>query len=89
MNHDNISIQHDQQNNMFYIRLNGSAAHLKYEKPKENVVNIKETYVPAAARKIGLASQLVKHTIQLAKSQNKQVVASCSFAKSYMKKHAA
>ena len=89
MNNDNIVINHDQQHHMFYIKLNGSAAHLKYDKPKENIIDIKETYVPSSARQIGLASQLVKHTIQLAKSQNKKVTASCPFAKDYMKKHVA
>ena len=89
MNHDNITIKHDQQHHMFFIKLNGGAAHLKYDKPKENVVNIKETYVPTSARNLGLASQLVKHTIKLANSQNQKVVASCPFAADYMKKQAA
>jgi predicted GNAT family acetyltransferase len=89
MNHNNIVINHDQQHHMFYIKLNGRAAHLKYEKLNKDVVNIKETYVPSSARKNGLASHLVKHTIELARSQNQKVVASCPFALDYMKKHAA
>jgi predicted GNAT family acetyltransferase len=72
---------------MFFIRLNGAAAHLKYDKPKENVWDIKETYVPEAARNNGLASQLVKHTLDIVNSQNILVIPSCPFVEDYVEKH--
>jgi len=87
MNLDNIAIRHDQQHQMFFIKLNGGAAHLKYNKPKEDVWDIKETYVPESARSIGLVGLLVKHTLERANSQNKSVILSCPFAEGFIEKN--
>lgn len=88
MNHDNIAVRHDMQHQMFFIKLNGASAHVKYDKPKNDVLNIKETYVPEANRHNGLASHLVKHTLEFARSEGKHVIPSCPFTEDFIGKHA-
>jgi predicted GNAT family acetyltransferase len=87
MNRNNITIKHDQQHQMFSIKLNGGAASLQYDKPEENVLDITKTYVPESSRSNGLASLLVKHALDIAYSQSKYVIPSCSFAEDYIEKH--
>jgi hypothetical protein len=84
---NNIAINHDLEHQMFFVRLQNGAAHLKYDKPEENVMKITETYVPKAFRDYGLAGHLVKHVLELARARNKNVIPDCPFAHNYIQKH--
>ncbi len=87
MNLNNIAIKHDQEHQLFFVRLQNGAAHLKYDKNEADTIEIKETYVPEDSRNYGLAGHLVKHVLELSKAKKWNVVPECPFAESYIQKH--
>lgn len=87
MNANNLNIRLDMERQMFFVMVKGGAAYLKYEQPKINILDIKETYVPAASRSNGVAEELVDHVLKYAESKNYRIIPSCPFAKSYTDKN--
>lgn len=72
----------------FYIELEGKKAFLKYYIHRgRSVLMIMETYTPPELRGRGIASTLMKHVLEYAKSINLKVHPLCSFAKHYIDKH--
>lgn len=87
MNLKNIAVRHDQEHRMFFIKLNGGAAYLKYQTTDKNVLDIVETHVPEEFRGNGVAGRLVEYAISYAKGLNMEIKLSCSFANDYVKKN--
>lgn len=55
---------------------------------KENTCDITHTFVDPSLRGLNIASKLVECAIKHIHSQNKEVVATCSYAKHWIEKHA-
>ncbi len=87
MNLNNIAIKHDQEHQLFFVRLQNGSAHIKYEKPEQDVIKITETYVPEDSRNYGLAGQMAKHVLDLAKAKKWTVIPECPFVESYIQKY--
>ena len=64
----------------------GEFAYLEYRWLKGNMV-LMRTLVPAAARKTGIGSALVKHVLDHARAAGLKVVVYCGFADKYIQTH--
>lgn len=87
MNHYNLDIKQNIQHEMFFVRVPGGVAFLKYKKPSEHLIEYFETYVPSSSRKRGVAGELVKHGLEYAKSRNLEVYPTCPFVKKFISKN--
>lgn len=87
MKAQNLNIKQDMQHQIFFVRVKGGNAYLKYEKPKEDVLDYKETYVPESSRNQGVASGLVKYALEYANSRNLSVTPSCPFVSNFIEKN--
>lgn len=83
----NLNIRQDMQRQMFFVKVNGGHAWLKYDKPKEDVLDYKETYVPTSSRNKGVGSRLVAHALDYANDQKLNVEPSCPFVNTFIEKH--
>ncbi len=87
MSTHNLNIKQDMQNQMFFVMVNGGAAYLKYDHPSQEILDIKEIYIPNSSRNKRVAEELIVHTMNYAHSKNFRVIPSCSFTKAFFKKN--
>ena len=60
--------------------------YLKFEK-KQDIYNITSIFVDEAYRGQGIAENLIKKVLKYIALKNGEVIATCSYAKNYLKKH--
>ncbi len=77
-------IQHNQENNRFYIEINGSEAYLLYKYIEKNKIDVYKTFVPEELRGGRIASDLVESMLEFINNQNLEVLPSCSYVKKYI-----
>lgn len=70
----------------FELELDGHRAWSDYER-QGAVVDIRHTLVPLEARGKGMASILIKGSLDLIRSRGEQVIPTCPFVHAYMRKH--
>ena len=87
MDTQNLNIKQNAQFQMFFVRVPGGNAYLKYRKPSENLIQYYETYVPPLSRNRGIGNELVKFGINYAKSNDLEIRPSCRFVQAYLDKH--
>ena len=80
-------IIHNSTTQRFEITIDGITTFLSYQVCDSGVWNYNHTIVPKELGGRGLGSQLVKFALDYAKSENKKIIASCSFVASYVDKH--
>lgn len=61
-------------------------AEITYVKEDENTYNINHTFVDESLRGQGIAGRLVECALEEIKKKNGKVIATCSYAKSYLEK---
>ncbi len=73
-------------NNKIYLEDNNKIiAEIEYEE-KNNAYIVTHTYVDESLRGQGIAKQLVEQVIEEAKKNNKEITATCSYAKKILNK---
>lgn len=80
-------IVHNSTTQRFETTIDGITAFLSYQVCDSGAWNYNHTIVPKELGGRGLGSQLVKFALDYAKSENKKIIASCSFVASYVDKH--
>ena len=80
-------IIHNSTTQRFETTIDGITAFLSYQARDDGAWDYNHTIVPKALGGRGLGSQLVKFALDHAKSENKKIIASCSFVASYVDKH--
>jgi predicted GNAT family acetyltransferase len=80
-------IIHNSTTQRFETTIDGITAFLSYQVCDSGVWDYNHTIVPKELGGRGLGSQLVKFALDYAKSENKKIIASCSFVASYVDKH--
>ena len=80
-------IIHNSTTQRFETTIDGITAFLSYQVCDSGVWDYNHTIVPKELGGRGLGSQLVKFALNYAKSENKKIIASCSFVASYIVKH--
>lgn len=82
MNHHNLDIKQNFQHKMFFVRVPGGVAFLKYKTSSEHLIEY--FYVPSSSRKRGVGSELVKQGLEYAKSRNLEVYPTCPFVQKFI-----
>ena len=79
-------IAHDPASQRFTTEVDGQAAYLEYERAGEVMV-ITHTIVPPAIGGRGIAGDLVRTALELARTEGLKVDPRCSYADAWMRKH--
>ncbi len=79
---------HDEQQQCFFIQEAGEEARLNYRWLDGHRVEAYSTYVPPALRGQGLADRLVRGLHDWVLDRQLQLVPSCSYVASWLKRHA-
>lgn len=80
-------IQHDKDNQKFFIPKALSEAYLTYEQVSDEVLDFKSTFVPEVFRGQGVAAKLVKAGLGYAKDKGFTVIPTCSYVDAYIRRH--
>lgn len=80
------TINHNPTASRFELQQKGQIAYLSYQDQGDTLV-YDHTIVPEALSGQGIGSQLVKHALNYAREQGKQIVPQCSFVAHYINKH--
>lgn len=59
-------------------------AHLYYDEPEENVMNLTLTDIPESMEGRGLASSLVRTACEYARSNDVKIIPTCTFVQAYL-----
>ncbi|KAA3437003.1 GNAT family N-acetyltransferase [Rufibacter hautae] len=86
---DKTEVIHDEDDNRFYMRLDGEEAELTYSITENQEMDLDYTFVPEDHRNQGLADKLVKAALEHVIDRNMKFVASCPVVEAYVKRHPA
>lgn len=84
---DNPAIRHQQDRRRFAMEVDGHEGFVEYERDGDVLV-ITHTIVPPEIGGRGIAGQLVKAALDHARAEGLKVRPDCSYADSYMRRHA-
>ncbi|RHX88562.1 GNAT family N-acetyltransferase [Leptospira stimsonii] len=79
-------IIHSEKEFKFYTVFEGIESHLFY-RDQGNIWDLVSTYVPSELRGKGIAADLVKTTLDKARSLDKKIVPSCSYVATFLERH--
>jgi predicted GNAT family acetyltransferase len=80
-----IEVKHDTSAHRFCAEVDGQRAVLDYTLV-DDVMTITHTRVPAAIGRRGIAAELMRAALQMARASHWKVVPACSYAAAYMRK---
>ena len=83
----NPTITHNPDTQRFETTIDGHTAYLSYAIIDGNTLNYHYTLVPPQLGGRGVGTALVKHAVEYAEAEGKQIIPSCSFVANYMNKH--
>lgn len=72
---------------MFFVKLKGGNAYLKYRMPSAHLIEFYETYVPPSSRNLGIGNELVNFGIDYAKTNNLEILPRCPFFRKVLKRN--
>ena len=81
-----LQIRHDEAGSRFEAEVPGGSAECAY-RLGGGVMNIVHTEVPPASEGRGIAAALVQTALAWARAQGLRVRPSCSYVRSYMRRH--
>ncbi len=77
-------IVHDEAARRFVARLDGAEAVLQYAELPDRRWDMLSTWVPPAHRRRGIASDLVRHGLDVARERGLRVIPSCWFVADFV-----
>ncbi|HEX7830272.1 MAG TPA: GNAT family N-acetyltransferase [Thermoanaerobaculia bacterium] len=80
-------IRNNESASQYETTIDGSTAYVAYDREGDDRIVFTHTVVPDALAGKGLASKLVTHALDDARSQNLKVVPQCSYVASFIQKH--
>ena len=81
-----IEIAHDEVAHRIFARVDGEDCVLEYSLDDKRMT-ITHTLVPAAVGGRGIAADLMRHALQIARARGWQVVPECTYADTFMRRH--
>lgn len=81
-----IKVEHE-RDKAFYAFVYGKKCILEYDKLKDNILDLKGTFVPPSLRHRGIASKIALTALEYAKEHGYRVKPTCNFVEDYIKKH--
>jgi len=82
-----LEVNHDAQNQKFFILIEGKEAYLRYIIGNNNSMNMIKTYVPPELRNKGIAAEVVLKGMHYARENNLNVIPTCSYVETFLKRH--
>jgi uncharacterized protein len=82
-----LVIRHLPEARRFAADIDGEAAYLTYRELEGRILDFNHTFVPAALRGGGIASQLTAEALRFAGAGGFRVVPSCPFVAAYIERH--
>lgn len=82
-----LRVEHEPPARRFVIRLPDGEAELAYSAPGGNVLDLNHTFVPADARRRGVADALVRGAIAHARGHGMRIVPTCPYVRAWMERH--
>ena len=82
-----VNIEHDKKEGKFQTTIDQEKAYLNYRKKATDKLEYYETFVPEKHRGQKIASQLAKEALNYAQENNFQIIPTCSFVDSFIKKN--
>lgn len=80
-------VRDNKDDRRFELAIDGRVAFLDYERAKGEM-RLLHTEVPSELQGRGLGTQLIRHAIDTAKHEKREVVSMCSAVDNYLAKHA-
>lgn len=80
----NLNVHHDINNSLFFAKVKGGMAHLSYKRLSARLIELYDTYVPVASRKMGVGTHLVESALEYAMERDISVQPVCPFVKKVM-----
>ena len=80
------AVRDNKTQNRFELDVEGGMAFANYRATSSAVI-ITHTETPPALRGRGIASQLVKGTLELIRADGRKVIAGCGFVADYLRQH--
>jgi predicted GNAT family acetyltransferase len=74
-----VEVKHDAEAGRFYVDLDGSTAFLAYRQVDERTLDLRNTFVPQAARGRGVAAEIVRAALDYARAEGLRVIPTCSY----------
>ncbi len=84
---DRPTVEHHPALGKFIAMVEGEEAYLLYHPAGEGVLDYASTFVPEPLRGRGIASAVVRHALDYARSQGYRVIPSCWFVRGYIERH--
>ena len=84
-----MPIEHDAANQKFVTTRTGPGAELVYVRPAPGVIDFTHTFVDEALRGQGVADELARAGLALARQEHLKVKTSCSFMAGFVQRHRA
>lgn len=81
-----VQVRHDPEEKQFYITADGGRAYLAYMDLGKQTLDMYRTFVPDELRGKGLAAKLAAAALEYAEEHSYQVIPSCSYIESYIKR---
>lgn len=81
-------VVHNKSRRVFYILLKDKEARLRYKMRDENTIDLISTYVPEEFRGKSYARDLVTTGLNYARENNLDVIATCPYVQSFLKRNA-
>lgn len=81
-----VQIEDNRTARRFELRVDGHLAWLSYDRGTGTLL-IHHTEVPIALAGRGIGSMLVRHAVQVAESEHRNVQSDCPFATAFLQKH--
>ena len=82
-------VVHDKSRRVFHITLGEKEARLRYKMRDENTIDLISTYVPKEFRGKSYAKDLVTTALNYARQNNFDVIATCPYVQSFLKRNSA
>lgn len=79
-------IRHDGAAHRFETTVDGATCELDYTL-RDNLMTLTHTGVPAAVGGRGIASELVRAALEMARAEGWKVLPACSYAATWMQRH--
>lgn len=83
---DPMDIQHDAENQRFFVRVDGQEAEVDYER-EGGVIAITHTGVPDAIGGRGIAGELNRAAFEYARREGLRVRPLCGYAAAWLRRH--
>ncbi|MFW5694581.1 MAG: GNAT family N-acetyltransferase [Alkalispirochaeta sp.] len=83
----NYTVHHEPDSHRFVASVEGEEAYVVYEPHGEDRWVMAHTYTPTALRGRGIAAEVVRTALEIARAEGKSVVPACWYVEGFIHRH--